>query len=63
MSMSGVFVLSYAKDPGDAYLIKKKCSASHSCPFNLDFSQFLAIYLLSLQLKMSQQREFRSAFD
>ena len=23
MSMSGVFVLSYAKDPGDAYLIKK----------------------------------------
>ena len=64
MSMSGVFVLSYAKNPGDAYLIKKKkCSTSHSCPFNLDFSQFLAIYLLSLQLKMSQQREFRSAFD
>ena len=23
MSMSGVFVLSYAKDPGDAYSIKK----------------------------------------
>ena len=22
--MSGVFVLSYAEDPGDAYLIKKK---------------------------------------